>query len=446
MPVDLITEKGLPHSLDAERSVLGALILDNDSIYRIQDFIRSEDFYAENHRILYERIAELLGSTHAVDLLILKEELSKSGELDQVGGIGYIASLTDMVPTARNIEHYAQIIKEKAVLRNLIRAGSDIIDSCYRQENETDEILSDAEKKIFAITEDRIKTGFHSLRALADETWSRINYIHDHPGELTGLSTGFKDLDEKTSGLQASDLIIVAGRPSMGKTAFALNVALHVGTEAKKTVGVFSLEMSKEQIMMRLLCSAARVNLHLLRTGDFGRKGWSDLMRTMGELSETRIFVDDTSGISPLEMGAKARRLKSEHGLDLLIVDYLQLMRASTKYVNRQEEITSISRSLKELAKELNVPVMALSQLHRGPESRGRGDHKPVLSDLRESGAIEQDADVVLFMYREEIYDPSEENRGLAQVLIRKQRNGPSPEDIDLVFFKEFTRFELKYQ
>lgn len=445
MPVDLITEKGLPHSLDAERSVLGALILDNDSLYRIRDFIRSDDFYAENHRMLYERIAGILDRSHAVDLLILREELGKSGELDLIGGISYIASLIDSVPTARNIEHYAQIIKEKSVLRGLIHAGYDIIDSCYKQEMETSEILQHAEKKIFAIGEDRIKTGFHSLRDLADDAWARINYLHEHPGDLTGLSTGFKDLDEKTSGLQAADLIIVAGRPSMGKTAFALNIALHAGTEARKTVGVFSLEMSKEQIMLRLLCSAARVNLHLLRTGEFARKDWSDLMRKMGELSEAKIFIDDTSGLTPTDMGAKARRLKSEHGLDLVIVDYLQLMRMDGRYNNRQEEITQISRSLKELAKELNVPVIALSQLHRGPESRGR-DHKPMLSDLRESGAIEQDADVVLFIYREEVYNASEENRGLAQVLIRKQRNGPSPEDIDLVFFKEFTRFELKFR
>lgn len=446
MPVDLITEKGLPHSLDAERSVLGALILENEALYRIRDFIRSDDFYSETHRILYERIAEILDRTHAVDLLILKEELTRSGELEQIGGISYIATLIDSLPTARNIENYAQIIKEKAVLRNLIRAGYDIIDSCYKQDQETDEILTEAEKKIFAIGEDRVKTGFHSLRDLADDAWARINYLHDHPGELTGLSTGFKDLDDKTSGLQAADLIIIAGRPSMGKTAFALNIALHAGLEMKKSIGVFSLEMSKEQIMLRLLCAAARVNLHLLRSGDFGRKDWSELMRKMGELSDTKIFVDDTSGLTPTDMGAKARRLKSEHGLDLIIVDYLQLMRAGTgRFGSRQEEITSISRSLKELAKELNVPVIALSQLHRGPESRGR-DHKPMLSDLRESGAIEQDADVVLFIYREEVYNPSEENRGLAQVLIRKQRNGPSPEDIDLVFFKEFTRFELKYQ
>lgn len=444
MPVDLITEKGLPHNLDAERSVLGALILDNESLYRVRDFIRSDDFYSESHKILYDRISGVLDRTHAVDLLILKEELTKAGELDQIGGISYIAALIDSVPTAHNIEHYAQIIKEKAVLRNLIHAGSDIIDSCYRQEQEPNEILEQAEKRIFAIGEDRIKTGFHSLRDLADDAWARINYLHEHPGDLTGLSTGFKDLDEKTSGLQAADLIIVAGRPSMGKTAFALNIALHAGTEARKTVGVFSLEMSKEQIMLRLLCSAARVNLHLLRTGEFGRKDWSDLMRKMGELSEAKIFIDDTSGLTPTDMGAKARRLKSEHGLDLIIVDYLQLMRMQGRFSNRQEEITNISRSLKELAKELNVPVIALSQLHRGPESRGR-DHKPMLSDLRESGAIEQDADVVLFIYREEVYNATEENRGLAQVLIRKQRNGPSPEDIDLVFFKEFTRFELKF-
>lgn len=440
MPVDLITEKGLPHSLDAERSVLGAIILENESIYQVLDVLGSDDFYAENHKILYERITNLISTSHAVDLLILKEELTKSGEIDHVGGIGYVASLIDIVPTSRNIQHYADIIKEKATLRRLIRAAYDIMDSCYKQEEDTDDILNQAERSIFSIAEDRVQSGFHSLKELADDAWTKINYLHDHPGVLTGLETGFVDLDNLTSGLQNSDLIIIAGRPSMGKTAFILNIAQHVGTKLNKTVGVFSLEMSRDQLMLRLLCSEARLDSHRLKMGGFTREEWSRLMRTMAVLSETKIFIDDSSGLTPLDMSAKARRLKSEHGLDLVIVDYLQLMRMKGRYDNRQQEISSISRSLKELAKELNVPVVALSQLHRGPEQRGQ-EHEPRLSDLRESGALEQDADLVCFIYREEVYKATEENRGLAEIIIGKQRNGPTGK-VELVFLKEFTRFE----
>jgi replicative DNA helicase len=444
MAVDLITERGLPQSLDAERSVLGAIILENEAIYQILDVLKAEDFYAENHRLLYERLTEMISSSRAVDLVTLREELARTGELDQIGGIAYIASLIDTLPTSRNVLHYGQIIKEKAILRRLIRAGYDIIESSYRQEDETGEILNNAERSIFAIAEDRVRTGFQSLKDLADGAWSRINFIHENPGVLTGLETGFSDLDQLTSGLQASDLIIIAGRPSMGKTAFAMNVAQNVGVRLKKTVGIFSLEMSKEQLMLRFLCSEARLDSHRLKVGGFTRDEWSRLMRTMAILSEAKIFLDDSSGLTPIEMGAKARRLKAEHGLDLIIIDYLQMMRMKGRYDNRQQEITAISRSLKELAKELSVPVVALSQLHRGPETRGK-DHKPMLSDLRESGAIEQDADIVCFIYREEVYEPTEENRGLAEILVRKQRNGPTG-DIELVFLKEYTRFENKYK
>jgi replicative DNA helicase len=444
MAVDLITERGLPQSLDAERSVLGAIILENEAIYQILDVLKSEDFYAENHRVLYERLTEMISGSRAVDLVTLREELARTGELDQIGGIAYIATLIDTLPTSRNVLHYGQIIKEKAVLRRLIRAGYDIIESSYRQEDETGEILNNAERSIFAIAEDRVRIGFQSLKDLADGAWTRINFIHENPGVLTGLETGFSDLDQLTSGLQASDLIIIAGRPSMGKTAFAMNVAQNVGVRLKKTVGIFSLEMSKDQLMLRFLCSEARLDSHRLKVGGFTRDEWSRLMRTMAILSESKIFLDDSSGLTPIEMGAKARRLKAEQGLDLIIIDYLQMMRMKGRYDNRQQEITAISRSLKELAKELNVPVIALSQLHRGPETRGK-DHKPMLSDLRESGAIEQDADLVCFIYREEVYEPTEENRGLAEILVRKQRNGPTG-DIELVFLKEYTRFENKYK
>ena len=444
MSVDLITERGLPHSLDAERCVLGSIILENESIYQVLDVLSGDDFYAENHRILYDRFVELITKSRGVDLIIIKEELGRLGELEQVGGITYVASLIDAVPTSRNIGHYAQIIKERAALRKLILAGYDIIDSCYKQEEETEEILNKAEQKIFSIAENRLTSGFSALKDLADSAWNRINFLHENPGVLTGLPTGFVDFDNMTSGLQPADLIIIAGRPSMGKTAFALNIAQHAGTKLKKTVGIFSLEMSKEQLMLRFICSEAQVNAHRLRSGECTREEWSRLMKAMAVLTEASIYVDDVSGLTPLDMGAKARRLKAEHGCDLLIVDYLQMMRMKGRYDNRQQEITAISRSMKEIAKELNVPVVALSQLHRGPETRGK-DHKPMLSDLRESGAIEQDADLVCFIYREEVYDPTEENRGLAEILVRKQRNGPIG-DIALVFLKEWTRFVDKYQ
>jgi replicative DNA helicase len=444
MPVDLITEKGLPHNLEAERSVLGAIILENESIYQVLDILTADDFYGENHKILYDCFTRLISGSRNVDLVILREELGRNGELEQIGGLAYLVSLIDAGPSARNITHYAGIIKEKSTLRRLIRTGYDIIDSCYKQEDETDEILNKAERAILSIAEQRVQEGFRPLSDLADDAFAKIKYLQEHPGELTGLPTGFVDLDNLTSGLQAADLIIIAGRPSMGKTAFALNIALHVGTMLKKTVGVFSLEMSKEQLMLRLLCSEARLNAHHLRTGGFSRKEWSELLRTMTTLSESKIFIDDSGALTPLEMAAKARRLKAEHGLDLLIVDYLQMLRMKGRWDNRQQEITAISRSLKEMAKELNVPLMALSQLHRGPETRGK-DHRPMLSDLRESGAIEQDADVVAFIYREEVYEPTDDNRGLAEILVRKQRNGPTGE-IELVFLKEFTRFELKYK
>ena len=444
MSVDLIAERGLPHSLDAERCVLGSIILENESIYQVLDLLGGDDFYAENHRILYDRFVELITKSRGVDLIILKEELGRLGELEQVGGITYIASLIDAVPTARNINHYAQIIKERAALRRLILAGYEIIDSCYKQDDDTEEILNKAEQKIFSIAENRLTSGFSALKDLADSAWNRINYLHENPGILTGLPTGFVDFDNMTSGLQPADLIVIAGRPSMGKTAFALNIAQHAGTRLKKTIGIFSLEMSKEQLMLRFICSEAQVNAHRLRSGECTREEWSRLMKAMAVLTEAPIFVDDSSGLTPLDMGAKARRLKAEHGCDLLIVDYLQMMRMKGRYDNRQQEITAISRSLKEIAKELNVPVVALSQLHRGPETRGK-DHRPMLSDLRESGAIEQDADLVLFIYREEVYDATEDNRGLAEILVRKQRNGPIG-DIPLVFLKEWTRFVDKYQ
>jgi replicative DNA helicase len=444
MSVDLITERGLPHSLDAERCVLGSIILENDSLYQVVDLLGADDFYAENHRILYERFVELITKSRGVDLIILKEELSRLSELEQVGGITYIASLIDAVPTARNITHYAQIIKERAALRRLILAGYEIIDSCYKQEEETEDILNRAEQRIFSIAQKRLTSGFVPFKEIADDVWNKINQLHENPGQVTGVATGFADFDKLTSGLQPTDFVIIAGRPSMGKTALALNIAQSAATTANKTVGVFSLEMSKEQLGMRFVCSEARVNFHRLRSGETTREDWTKLMKAMATLADAKIFIDDSSGLTPLDMSAKARRLKAEYGCDLLIVDYLQMMRMRSRTENRQQEISAISRSLKELAKELYLPVIALSQLSRGPELRT--DHEPQLADLRESGSIEQDADLVCFIYREEVYSPEDETvKGLAELMVKKHRNGPL-QNIPLVFLKEWTRFENRYE
>jgi len=357
-----------------------------------------------------------------------------------VGGPAYISSLIDGVPKSANVEYYARIVKEKAILRGLIDSGNRIINLCYQGEGSAEDLLDEAQKQIFSIAEGNMRTGFTPVRDVAAPTLAYIDRLAERKELITGIPTGFERLDELTSGLQNNDLIVLAARPSMGKTALALNIAQHVATRAGRTVGVFSLEMSKEQLFLRMLCAQARVDAHRLRTGRLGKEEWTRLTLAFGELTEAKIFIDDTPGLSIFEMRAKSRRLKAERGLDLLIVDYLQLMRGRTRYENRTQEVSDISRSLKGLAKELNLPLIALSQLSRAPEQRG-GEHKPQLSDLRESGAIEQDADVVMFIYREEVYKPTEENQGMAKLLIEKQRNGPTGA-VDLAFIREFTKFE----
>jgi replicative DNA helicase len=343
------------------------------------------------------------------------------------------------VPRATNVEHYAKIIKEKATLRSLIFAAGKILSSAYAAELEPDELLDESERAIFAIADNRLRTGFVPLRDLVTGSFDAIQQLQEHKGLVTGVPTGFVDLDERTSGLQASDLIIVAARPAMGKTSFTLNIAQHVGTQTNKTVGFFSLEMSKEQLFMRLLTAEARIDAHRLRSGFLSDSDYGRLSTALGTLAEAKVFIDDTPSIGVLEMRAKARRLKAEHGLDLLMVDYIQLMQGRGRFENRQQELASISRSMKGLAKELQIPIVALSQLSRAPE--GRKDRRPQLSDLRESGALEQDADVVLFIYREDQYEPTEENENLAEIIIGKQRNGPTG-TVKLAFLKQFTLFQ----
>jgi replicative DNA helicase len=437
-------ERTLPHNLEAEKSVLGAILIHNDAFNAAAEVIDAGDFFRDAHKRIFDRMVAMNERGGAIDFVTLKEELSRVGELEEVGGPAYIASLADGVPRSANVEYYARIVKEKSTLRSLIHSANKILTEAYEAEEEPDMLLDSAERAIFAIAEDRIRAGFVPLRDLVQNSFSTIEKLQLHKGLVTGVPTGFVDLDEMTSGLQPSDLVLVAARPSMGKTSFVLNIAQHVGTSTDMTVGFFSLEMSKEQLFMRMLTSEARIDAHRFRSGYLSEKDYGRLSHSLGTLAEARVYIDDSASIGVLEMRAKARRLKAEHGLHLLIIDYIQLMQGRGRFENRQAELASISRSLKGLAKELNVPIVALSQLSRAPETRS--DHRPQLSDLRESGALEQDADVVLFIYREEQYrdadgNPNQDAEGTAEIIIGKQRNGPVGVT-RLAFIKEHTRFE----
>jgi replicative DNA helicase len=437
-------QRTLPHNLEAEKSVLGAVLIDNERFNHAAELIDAKDFFRDAHRRIFEKMIALSERGDAIDFVTLKEELSRSSELEEVGGPAYIASLADGVPRSANVEYYARIVKEKSTLRSLIHSANKILVEAYEAEDEPDILLDQAERAIFAIAEDRIRAGFVPLRDLVQTSFQTIEKLQQHKGMVTGVPTGFVDLDEMTSGLQPSDLVLVAARPSMGKTSFVLNIAQHVGTSTDMTVGFFSLEMSKEQLFMRMLTSEARIDAHRFRTGYLNEKDYGRLSHALGTLAEARVFIDDTASIGVLEMRAKARRLKAEHGLHMIIIDYIQLMQGRGRFESRQAEIASISRSLKGLAKELNVPIVALSQLSRASETRA--DHRPQLSDLRESGALEQDADVVMFIYRAEQYrdsdgNPNTEEQGTAEIIIGKQRNGPIG-TAKLAFIKEHTRFE----
>ena len=438
-----VAERTLPHNLEAERSVLGSILLHNEAFNLAAEVIDSTDFYRDAHRRIFDKMVKLAERNDAIDLVTLKEELGRSGDLDEVGGPAYITALVDGVPRSMNVEHYARIIKEKATLRSLIFSANKILATAYQGEEDADVILDQAEHAIFAIADDKVRDGFVSLRDLAQSSLDTIEQLHARKELVTGVPTGFTDLDELTSGLQPSDLVIVAARPSMGKTSLVLNIAQHVGTKTAKTVGIFSLEMSKEQLFLRMLTAEARIDAQRMRRGYLGERDWGRLSQAIGTLSEAKIFIDDSPSIGVLEMRAKSRRLAAEHQLDLIIIDYIQLMQGRGRFENRTLELGSISRSLKALAKELRVPVVVLSQLSRAPESRA--DHRPQLSDLRESGALEQDADVVMFIYREDMYgdksQPAAEGDGVAELIIGKQRNGPIGV-VKLAFIREFTRFE----
>ena len=437
--MDLLAQRLPPQNLEAETSVLGAVLLENEALNRVLEILKEDDFYRNAHRRIFSAILHLYEHSEPVDLITLSEVLKTRGELDDVGGVEYLNSLVNGVPTAANISYYAKIIKEKALLRKLINRTTEIVSQSYSISGDVDEFIDQAERTIFEISEDRVRPSFYPIKDLIKSSFKTIERLYEKRQLITGVPTGFQRLDELTSGLQPSDLIIIAGRPSMGKTALALNIAQNASVQAAIPAAIFSLEMSKEQLALRMLSSEAKEDAHRLRGGFLSESDWPKLTRAAGSLSEAPLFIDDTPGLSALEMRAKTRRLKIEHNLGLVIVDYLQLMRGRARADSREQEISDISRSLKALAKELSIPVIALSQLNRRVEERG--DKRPQLSDLRESGAIEQDADVILFLYREEVYNKSEENRGKAELIIGKQRNGPT-DKVDLAFLDKYTRFE----
>jgi len=440
MPQELNLDKLPPQNLDAEMAVIGSMFLDEEAVSVAVEKLEAGCFYKDTHRKIFQTISDLYNANKAVDLITLADALKKDNSLDEIGGASFLTSLANAVPTAANINHYAGIVREKYILRSLINNSTKIISVCHESEGNIAEVVDTAERLIFEVSERKNQGTYQHLKEIVKDSIETIDKLYQNKAHVTGIPTGYIDFDIKTAGLQPSDLIIVAGRPSMGKSAFALGIAEYAGVIEKVPTAVFSLEMSKEQLVQRMLCSHARVDAHKVRTGYLATSDWPRLTAAAGKLSEAPIYIDDTPAISVMELRARARRLKSHHGIKLIILDYMQLMRGSaTNMESRQQEISEISRSLKALARELSVPVIAISQLSRAVESRT--DHRPQLSDLRESGAIEQDADVVVLILREEYYTPSPDNQGIAEAIIAKQRNGPVG-SLKLAFIKEFTRFD----
>jgi replicative DNA helicase len=436
-----ILEKIPPQNIEAEIAVLGSMLIDEQAISLAVEMLDSGAFYKDSHKKIFNAILSLYDQNKAVDLITVSEELKKNGSLEAVGGDSALANIVNSVPTAANISHYARIVKEKSILRSLINKATEIVGRAYESDSNVDEVLDNAERLIFEISQSKKESGYAVLKDVVRESIEIIDKLYQKKSHVTGIPTGFVDLDIKTAGLQPSDLIVIAARPSMGKSALAINIAEYVSVVEKKAVAFFSLEMSKEQLVQRLLCSHAKVDAHKVKTGYLARSDWPKLTAAAGKLSEALLFIDDTPAISIMELRAKSRRLKSQRDIQLIILDYLQLMRShSAKNENRQQEISEISRSIKALARELHIPIIAISQLSRAVERRGE-DYRPRLSDLRESGAIEQDADVVLLLLREEYYNPTSQNQGIAELNIAKQRNGPTGL-IKLSFIREYTRFE----
>lgn len=428
-----------PQNIEAEQSVLGAILLDKEVLSNVTEIISGQDFYRDDHKEIFEAIMDLYERAEPIDLITVSEQLKARGSLDGVGGLEYLTNLANMVPTTANAKHYARIVEEKSILRRLIRASSEIVNMGYEASEEVSYVLDKAEKSIFDVLQKRNTQGFSPIKEVLIDTFNRLEELYNNKGFITGIATGFTDLDYKTAGLQNSDLILIAARPAMGKTSFVLNIAQYAAIHAKVPVAIFSLEMSKEQLVNRMLCSEAMVDSQKIRTGKLEDSDWQKVARALGPLSEAPIYIDDTPGVTAMEIRAKCRRLKIEKNLGLVVIDYLQLMQGRTKgYDSRQQEISEISRSLKILAKEINVPVLTLSQLSRAPEQRA--DHRPILSDLRESGAIEQDADIVMFLYRDDYYNPDTEKKNIAEAIIAKHRNG-STGTVELAWLGQYTKF-----
>ena len=431
-----------PHSIEAEQAVIGGLLLDNRAWEKIADRIHEKDFYRHDHRMIFRAIGALERKTQPFDVVTLSELLAQNEELEEAGGLAYLGRLAKDTPSAANIVAYADIVRERSVLRQLIAVGTDIADSGFRPEGrETTELLEHAEKSVFAIAEQKVRgqTGLRAISQVLSKTVEQIDHLFETKGAVSGVASGFADLDKMTTGFQPGDLVIVAGRPAMGKTTFAMNVAETAAISGKLPVAVFSMEMPGEQLAMRLISSLGRIDQHHIRTGELTDEDWPRITSSISMLSETKLFIDDTPAMSPSEVRTRARRIKREHGLGLVIIDYLQLMQVAGGSENRATEISEISRGLKALAKELGIPVIALSQLNRGLEQRP--DKRPVMSDLRESGAIEQDADIILFVYRDEVYNEDSPDKGMAEIIIGKQRNGPIGK-VRLAFRGKYTRFD----
>jgi replicative DNA helicase len=428
--------RSLPQNIEAEQCVIGSMILDKNSIGEATEVLRSEDFYRENHKLIYSAIMELFQKDIPVDMITLIEHLRSTEKLEGSGGITYISELCNSIPSTANLHSYIEIVKNKAVLRRLIKSSNEIIDDSYSQQDDVSKVLDSAEKRIFDIAQNKSTSDFESLSTVLERGFSEIERLYNNKGEVTGVPSGFPELDEKTSGFQSGDMVLIAARPSMGKTTFALNLAEFAALRSAKSIVIFSLEMSKEQLAYKLLCSEANVDMLKLRTGNLEDSDWDNIARASGPLAEAKIYIDDTAGLSVMEMRSKCRRIKIEHGIDMIVIDYLQLMSGSGE--SRQQEVSEISRSIKALAKEMQCPVIALSQLSRAPEQRT--DHRPMLSDLRESGSIEQDADLVMFLYRDEYYNKETEDKNVAECIIAKQRNGPTG-TVKLAWLGQFSKF-----
>ncbi|MGB8955578.1 MAG: replicative DNA helicase [Tumebacillaceae bacterium] len=439
MQEEMIEQRIPPQNVEAEQAVLGALLIESDAVTTVSEILQQEDFYRKSHQLIFETILRVSESGEPVDMITVTADLQDKGQIDEIGGVAYLANLANSVPTAANVDHYATIVKEKSIMRRLINTATKIAATGYEGGLEVSEMIDDAEKRILEISHaGSVNKGFTPIKDVLLNTFERIEFLFNNKGQVTGIPSGYPDLDKMTSGFQRSDLIILAARPAVGKTAFALNVAQNIAVRARETVAIFSLEMGAEQLVQRMLCAEANIDAGKMRTGFLDEDDWPKLTMAVGTLSEAPIYIDDTPGVNVQDIRAKCRRLKAEHGIGLVMIDYLQLIAGRGKGDNRQQEVSEISRTLKLMARELNCPVIALSQLSRSVEQRQ--DKRPMMSDLRESGSIEQDADIVSFLYRDDYYNPESERKNIIEVIIAKQRSGPTG-TVELVFLKNFNKF-----